>query len=109
MKQAECQAANRYHIRVAHYKPDNNTMMYKNLLLLISVNALCLLHAVEVAAQAARTVTIQKIAGVKPRNVIYILSDDHRYDFMGFTGKVPGLETPNMDRLAREGVHLQNA
>jgi len=43
------------------------------------------------------------------QNVIYILSDDHRYDFMGFTGKVPFLKTPNMDRMAREGVHLKNA
>lgn len=48
-------------------------------------------------------------AGVKPRNVIFILSDDHRYDFMGFTGKVPELKTPNMDRLATEGAHCQNA
>ncbi len=43
------------------------------------------------------------------QNVIYILSDDHRYDFMGFTGKVPFLETPNMDRMAAEGVHIKNA
>src|SRR5699024_5539607 len=42
-------------------------------------------------------------------NVIFILSDDHRYDFMGFMNKVPGLKTPNMDFLAREGAHLQNA
>ncbi|GAA4305424.1 sulfatase [Compostibacter hankyongensis] len=42
-------------------------------------------------------------------NVIFILSDDHRYDFMGFMHKVPGLKTPNMDRLALEGAHLQNA
>lgn len=45
----------------------------------------------------------------KPYNVIFILSDDHRYDFMGFMNTVPGLKTPNMDRLAAEGVHLQNA
>jgi N-acetylglucosamine-6-sulfatase len=45
----------------------------------------------------------------KPRNIIFILSDDHRYDFMGFTGKVAGLQTPNLDRLAREGAHVQNA
>ncbi|MEL6803074.1 MAG: hypothetical protein AAFO91_04725, partial [Bacteroidota bacterium] len=32
-------------------------------------------------------------------NIVFILSDDHRYDFMGFTGKVPGLETPHMDRM----------
>src|SRR3954464_5561761 len=60
-------------------------------------------------AQPARQVTIKKLAGVKPRNVIFILSDDHRYDFMGFTGHVPGLQTPNMDRLAHEGAYLQNA
>ena len=42
-------------------------------------------------------------------NVIYILSDDHRYDFMGFTGKVPFLETPAMDRMAAEGAHIKNA
>jgi N-acetylglucosamine-6-sulfatase len=45
----------------------------------------------------------------KPMNIIYILSDDHRYDFMGFMNKVPGLQTPGMDRMAREGVHLKNA
>jgi arylsulfatase A-like enzyme len=43
------------------------------------------------------------------QNVIYILSDDHRYDFMGFMQKVPFLRTPNMDRMAAEGVHLKNA
>ena len=44
-----------------------------------------------------------------PYNIIYILSDDHRYDFMGFMHQVPGLETPHLDQLAREGAHLQNA
>ncbi len=43
------------------------------------------------------------------QNVIFILSDDHRYDFMGFTGKVPFLETPNMDRMAREGAYMEYA
>ena len=44
-----------------------------------------------------------------PKNIIYILADDHRYDFMGFTGKVAGLKTPNLDRLARDGAHVRNA
>ena len=44
----------------------------------------------------------------KPRNVIFILTDDHRYDYMGFTGKVPWLQTPNMDKLASEGAYLPN-
>lgn len=47
--------------------------------------------------------------GEKPRNVIFILTDDHRYDYMGFTGKVPFLETPEMDKLASNGVHMKNA
>lgn len=45
----------------------------------------------------------------KPMNIIYILSDDHRYDFMGFTGAVPGLQTPGMDKLAAEGAYIKNA
>jgi N-acetylglucosamine-6-sulfatase len=52
---------------------------------------------------------IKRINDAKPRNVIFILSDDHRYDFMGFTGKVPWLETPNMDQLAKDGIYCRNA
>jgi N-acetylglucosamine-6-sulfatase len=48
-------------------------------------------------------------AGGKPRNVIFILSDDHRYDFMGFLNKPKFLETPNMDRLARQGAYIKYA
>ncbi|MDA3835867.1 MAG: sulfatase-like hydrolase/transferase, partial [Spirochaetales bacterium] len=46
---------------------------------------------------------------VKPRNVIFILTDDHRYDYMGFTGKVPWLETPHLDQFAKEGAYFKNA
>jgi N-acetylglucosamine-6-sulfatase len=43
-------------------------------------------------------------------NVILIVSDDHRYDFMGFHEDAPEwLETPAMDRLAKEGAHVKNA
>lgn len=45
-----------------------------------------------------------------PENVIFIISDDHRYDFMDFHEDAPDfLETPSLDRMAREGVHLKNA
>ncbi len=45
-----------------------------------------------------------------PTNVIFILSDDHRHDFMSFHEDAPDfLETPAMDRMAREGAHLKNA
>lgn len=44
-----------------------------------------------------------------PRNVVFILTDDHRFDFLGFTGKLPWLRTPNLDRLYHEGAYLPNA
>ncbi len=44
------------------------------------------------------------------KNVVFIIADDHRYDFMGFHPNSPKwLETPNLDRMAREGVHFRNA
>jgi arylsulfatase A-like enzyme len=48
-------------------------------------------------------------SSARPLNVVFILSDDHRYDYMGFMGRVPWLETPHMDRMAREGAHIRNA
>lgn len=45
----------------------------------------------------------------KPRNIIFILSDDHRYDFMGFMKKVSWLQTPNLDYIAANGAHIKNA
>lgn len=44
----------------------------------------------------------------KRPNIVFVLTDDHRYDVMGFLGH-PFLETPHMDRLAREGVHFEKA
>jgi N-acetylglucosamine-6-sulfatase len=44
------------------------------------------------------------------KNIVLLLSDDHRYDFMGFMSSSPAfLETPNMDRMVRQGAHLANA
>ena len=44
------------------------------------------------------------------RNIVFILSDDHRFDFMGFHPGAPAwLETPALDRMAREGAHVRNA
>ena len=45
-----------------------------------------------------------------PRNIVLILSDDHRHDFMGFMEGGPAfLETPNLDRMAAQGAHFRNA
>ena len=46
-------------------------------------------------------------ASVKSYNMVFILLDDLRYDAMGFLN--PGLKTPNIAFLARDGVHFPNA
>ncbi len=61
------------------------------------------------AAAAMAASAAQSPGTAKPRNVIFILADDHRYDAMGFLHAQPWLKTPQMDRLAREGAHLKNA
>ena len=53
-------------------------------------------------------VTPQRVAGVTPRNVVFILSDDHRYDAMSFMNH-QFAQTPHMDSMASNGVHLKNA
>ena len=53
-------------------------------------------------------VNATKAADAKPRNVVFILSDDHRYDAMSFMGH-PFAKTPHMDAMAAHGVHLKNA
>src|SRR4051812_43826461 len=41
-------------------------------------------------------------------NVVFVLCDDLRWDCLGVAGH-PYLKTPNIDRLAKEGVHFKNA
>ncbi len=43
-----------------------------------------------------------------PPNIIFFLTDDHRYDCLGFLDH-PFLKTPGLDRIAKEGVYLKNA
>jgi len=75
---------------------------------------LSLLVAIVVPALGASVVPVpdqvivERRADARPRNVVFILADDHRYDAMSFIGH-PLAETPNMDRLAAEGAHVRNA
>ncbi len=41
-------------------------------------------------------------------NIIFILTDDHRWDALGFAGNKI-ISTPEMDKLAREGTWFKNA
>lgn len=40
-------------------------------------------------------------------NIIFILSDDHRWDAMSCMNH-PFISTPNLDKLAEQGVHFEN-
>ncbi|MEJ2169699.1 MAG: sulfatase-like hydrolase/transferase, partial [Desulfobacterales bacterium] len=44
----------------------------------------------------------------KDPNIIFILTDDHRWDALSSMGH-PVVRTPNLDRLAKEGVMFTNA
>lgn len=57
---------------------------------------------------AAMPVAAPLLAQSRKRNLVLILTDDHRFDMMGFMGH-PWLKTPNLDKLARGGVHVRNA
>lgn len=80
-------------------------MKISNTIFLLIPFTICLLLPGVLAGQSQPASKTQK----KPKNVVFILSDDHRYDFMGFTGKVPFLKTPNMDKMALQGAHMKNA
>lgn len=53
-------------------------------------------------------ITPVPIPGAKPRNVVFILSDDHRFDAMSFLGH-QFAKTPNMDAMAAQGAYVKNA
>ncbi len=44
----------------------------------------------------------------RPPNIVFILSDNHRWDAMSSMGH-PFVRTPHLDRLGREGLHFNNA
>ena len=46
-------------------------------------------------------------AGKRP-NIIFILTDDHRWDALSCMGH-PFIKTPNLDRIAEEGILFENA
>ena len=48
------------------------------------------------------------IPGAKPRNALFILIDDLRYDALSCLGH-PFIKTPNIDRIAKNGAIFQNA
>ena len=58
-----------------------------------------------VSATAARSA--EPAPAAPPPNMIFVLVDDLRFDAMGFL--TPGLKTPNIDFMAKNGVYFPNA
>lgn len=56
----------------------------------------------------ATTVTPARAASARPPNVIVFFTDQQRWDTTGIHGNPLGL-TPNFDRMARQGTHVQNS
>ena len=56
---------------------------------------------------AVGAVLAAKLHAAERPNILFILTDDQRWDTMGCAGN-PIIKTPNMDFLAREGVRFQN-
>ena len=70
------------------------------------------LYATQVAdAQPAvkPNLRLPKLSRARQHNILFVLTDDHRYDAMSFMKAQDFGATPTLDRLAREGVHLRNA
>jgi hypothetical protein len=85
-------------------------LLYSILLLTVTFNGCQQLETSQDNNQAKDPLILERSdRATDTKNVIFVLSDDHRYDFMGFTGKVPWLKTPAMDKMAAEGCHLENA
>lgn len=74
----------------------------------LAISALFVCGAGGAVTPVPDSVIPAKVDGATPRNVVFILADDHRYDAMSFMGH-QFARTPHMDSMASNGVHLKNA
>jgi len=74
-------------------------MKTRIMLLLILVTNIVLMSAVSVHGQPRDR---------KRPNIVFIISDDHRWDALGAAGNSK-IKTPVLDKLAREGVYFRQA
>jgi len=93
-------------------------MKFKLNLLILSL-VMIFVHTEVIFAEKKQPIITRKDRYLKTRqndrsprtsqpNIIFILSDDHRWDYLSKMGH-PYIETPNLDQLADEGVHFTNA
>jgi N-acetylglucosamine-6-sulfatase len=81
------------------------SVFFRCLILLMAVSPLVRAQTTPVQPPKA----LAKVPGSKARNIVFILTDDHRYDALGFLQKQTFIQTPNLDKLAKNGVYLPNA
>lgn len=60
------------------------------------------------AAAACSCTSVKKEAAQKPLNIVYIMTDDHTAQMMSCYD-TRYMETPNLDRIAEEGVLFTNS
>ncbi len=70
-------------------------MRLKKILNVALVGALCIAFSVSAVAQGKK-------------NLLFIITDQQRYDALSVAGNTV-LETPNLDRLAKQGAYFKNA
>ncbi|TKG94248.1 sulfatase [Puteibacter caeruleilacunae] len=88
-----------------------NKLIITSLLLGVTTSSVCKANAiVSVSGKESKTKAVKerKLKNVERLNIIVILSDDAGYADFGFTGSKQ-FKTPNIDRLARNGITFTSA
>jgi len=71
---------------------------------------ICLGHASRIGRETALAALLllgSSLSAAAPPNIIFVLSDDQRYDSLGVMGN-PIIKTPALDMLASQGILFQN-
>ena len=73
-----------------------------------SASLLCSLSGTAVVLPLLSSCSAQKKAEAKPYNIVYIMTDDHTAQMMSCYDQ-RYIETPNLDRIAADGVRFTNS
>ena len=74
---------------------------------LIVIAAIIVITRLLSACKSENKTSTKNVSERKP-NIIFILTDDQRWDAVGYAGN-PIIKTPNLDRLAHSGIWFRNA
>jgi len=81
-----------------------------NIIVLIKHIMKTFLYSILIISSFVSCATVAQTAQVQQKkpNVIFVFSDDQRFNSLSMTGD-PVIQTPNIDQLAKEGVFFNNA